>query len=241
VSVVVLIATVLAVVTPGHAQSNADGYIYGRVALPRADITLVATNLSTGLQREVQPDAAGNFRFSALPVGSYTVTLRQAGKSDQTLENVIVNVGTGSFVRFVPGTAGAEAGKVVLEKLTVTGSPISPIDPSSTESATVFRAETIAQLPVERNLPAVALLAPGTVRGARVYGSLVSFGGSAVAENAYFVNGFNITSFRDGMNFSTVPFEFYDNFQVTRRSSAAPRAACRTTRRSAAATRGRRG
>jgi hypothetical protein len=209
----VLTATVLALVNSGRAQSNADGYIYGRVAPPPTEAALVATNLGTGLQREVRPDAAGNFRFSALPVGSYTVTLRQTGRPDQTLEQVIVNVGTGSFVRFVPGS-GAEAGKVVLEKLTVQGSPISPIDPSSTESATVFRAETIAQLPVERNLSAVAQLAPGTVRGATVFGNLISFGGASVAENAYFVNGFNITSFRDGLGFATVPFEFYDNFQV---------------------------
>jgi outer membrane receptor for ferrienterochelin and colicin len=42
----------------------------------------------------------------------------------------------------------------------------------------------------------------------------VSFSGSSVAENAYYVNGFNVSNFRNGLSPSTVPFEFYEQFEI---------------------------
>ncbi len=38
-------------------------------------------------------------------------------------------------------------------------------------------------------------------------GNLASFGGASVAENAYYVNGFNITNSFRNLNFSKIPFE----------------------------------
>lgn len=205
--------TVVGILTPARGQSNADGHIYGRVDAAPAGASLSATNLDTGLHRETRPDATGGFRFSSLPVGRYIVALKRGGRPDEISEMVNVAVGTGSLARFaVPSRV--EKDKIVLQTVTVSKGAISPIDVQSTESATVFRAETIAQLPVERKLSAVALLAPGTAQGVAEFGDLVSFGGSSVAENVYFVNGFNLTSFRDGLSYATVPFEFYDNFQV---------------------------
>lgn len=203
----------LSLLVPMVAQSNADGYIFGRVAATAAGTTLVATNLDTGLHREARPNANGDFRIGLLPVGRYTITLRRAGQPDEVSEPVNVHVGTGSSVLFVASLPAAYD-NIVLEKVTVSAGRAPRVDLSTTESATVFRAETITQLPVERNLSGVALLAPGTARGVAAFGDLVSFGGSSVAENSYFVNGFNITSFSDGLGYAQVPFEFYDNFQV---------------------------
>ena len=46
------------------------------------------------------------------------------------------------------------------------------------------------------------------------FGNLVSFGGASVAENAYFVNGFNISNFRNGLDPASVPFELYNDFEI---------------------------
>jgi hypothetical protein len=196
-----------------RAQSNADGYIYGQVKGAAANADLVATNLDTGLKRATKTDGKSGFRFASLPTGRYTVTLKAPGRAEEVSDVVSVTAGTGTLVRFDASGTPADA-KILLEKVTVTAGAISPIDVSSTESVTIFRAETITQLPVGRNLSSVALLAPGTTSGVNAFGSNVSFGGSSVAENAYFVNGFNTTSFRNGLSYATVPFEFYDNFQV---------------------------
>ena len=38
--------------------------------------------------------------------------------------------------------------------------------------------------------------------------NLVSLGGSSVAENVYYINGMNVTNFRNGLGGASVPFEF---------------------------------
>ena len=48
----------------------------------------------------------------------------------------------------------------------------------------------------------------------RSFGNLASFGGASVAENAYFINGFNITNSFRNLNFAQVPFEAIDEQQI---------------------------
>ena len=42
----------------------------------------------------------------------------------------------------------------------------------------------------------------------------LSFGGSSVAENTVYINGLNVTDFYNRIGFSSVPFAFYEEFQV---------------------------
>src|SRR5690606_29247661 len=72
----------------------------------------------------------------------------------------------------------------------------------------------IDRIPVARDATSVALLAPSTTKGDAAFGNLASFGGSSVAENQTYINGLNVTNFRNGLGFSNVPFEFYSEFQV---------------------------
>jgi hypothetical protein len=202
-----------------RAQSNVDGYIYGNVTGVVAGATVIAANKDTGLRREAMVDAWGSFQFTALPAGIYRVTLHVAGEEDQVADNVWVRVGTGAAVRFAAGVQAKEK-IVVLAAYTVSGDHISPIDFSSLSTSTVLRAEMIAGLPVERDTTSVALLVPGASRGASGgtnnadFHALASIDGSSVAENSYFVNGFNLTNFRNGMGGGSVPFEFYDQFKI---------------------------
>ncbi|KAG1385483.1 hypothetical protein G6F59_017380 [Rhizopus arrhizus] len=58
------------------------------------------------------------------------------------------------------------------------------VDVKSTESATNITREELSRLPVDRDITAVALLAPGAVKGkGSLGGQGISFGGSSVAEN----------------------------------------------------------
>ena len=53
------------------------------------------------------------------------------------------------------------------------------------------------------------------LRGAdAAFGNLASFGGSSVAENAYYVNGFNITNAFNNLAFAQIPFEAIAEQQV---------------------------
>jgi len=201
------------VASSGYAQSNVTGYIYGQVdTAGESGLKVAVTSIDTGVSRDTNLAADGSYRISMLPVGQYVVTLQKGDKALQTVDKVNVSMGVGSAVRLSAKQADSDI--VELEAFTVSGASVSPIDVSQTESVSIYRADTIKSLPVARNITAVALLAPGTTQGDTAFGNLASFGGASVAENAYFINGFNVTNFRNGLGYSTVPFEFYDEFQV---------------------------
>lgn len=201
------VAVAIAFALQGVAQAdNSSGSIVGQ-AKPSAKIELVSTQ--TGLKRTVVADAAGRYRIAALPVGTYTLS------SDGEKKEVKVNLGVGTMANFSGDT----------EVISVTGHRISAIDTTTIESTSVFTSDELARLPTPRNLSAVALLAPGTVLGDPGFanqqsnntkrdGFFASFGGASVAENAYFLNGFDITNARTLLGFATLPFDAIAQQQV---------------------------
>ncbi len=99
-----------------------------------------------------------------------------------------------------------------MEDVSVTASTKLSFDVKSVEKSTVLTATEVEQLPVSRNIESVALLIPGTMFGDVAFGYLVSFSGSSVAENVYYINGMNVTDFRRGLGGSAIPSEFFDQF-----------------------------
>lgn len=188
--------------TAAYAQSNTGGAVFGQA---QVGDTVLIENAATGFTRTIAVGNDGSFRQSALAPGSYRVTVRRTDGSTSVRDDVRVSVGTGTPVTFA--AAAAPGAATTLGTIQVTGSFINPIDVSSVESSTIMTAERIAKIPVPRNVTTVALLAPGTVRGDAAFGNLASFGGSSVAENQYFVNGFNITNAFKNLNFAQIPFE----------------------------------
>ena len=183
-----------------QAQSNAAGAIVGSA---NAGDTITVSNPATGFSRTITVGADGNYRFSSLPIGEY-----QVADNGGSPRSVRVSVGTATTVDF-----GGSA--TTLGTVTVVGTnQINPIDVSSVESTTILTAEQINKIPVPQNTTAVALLAPGTVRGDAAFGNLASFGGSAVSENQYYVNGFNITNSFKNLDFAQIPFEAIAEQQV---------------------------
>jgi hypothetical protein len=203
------VAACLSFSMPIYAGNN-DGQVSGNVLnsaeMAVAGATIQIKNPKTGLTRSVVAGNDGSFRFSILPIGNYTITISKDGFDTEVLENVAVRIGETEVTASI-----FEAG---LERISVTGSNISVIDTSSAESALNIGAIELSRIPLARNSTEVALLAPGTTRGDSGFGNLASFGGSSVAENAYFINGLNVTDFRNGLGGSTIPFEFYKEFQV---------------------------
>ncbi|UHQ19755.1 TonB-dependent receptor [Lysobacter sp. KIS68-7] len=183
------------------AQTNTAGAVTGQAA---SGDTITVTNPTTGFSRTITVGADGAYRFSQLPIGQYQVS--RNGGAPRTVN---VSVGTAANVDFVAASGGE------LDTIEVVGAgAINPIDVSSVESTTILTAEQIAKIPVPRDTTSVALLAPGTVRGDAAFGNLASFGGASVAENQYYVNGFNITNSFRSLNFSNVPFEAIQEQQI---------------------------
>lgn len=198
---VLSVALSLCIAGTVYAQSS-TGSIFGQA---EAGATVTIENIDTGSSRTITAGADGRFRLPQLQTGNYRVS------SNGQVEQVAVRVGSGSQVNFGGGTDGdvQELGETV-----VTGVAASGIDVSSVESNTVFTKAEIDRLPVALDVSNVALLAPGTVQGDSGFGNLVSFGGASVAENGYYINGFDVTNIRKFISFATLPYDAIAEQQI---------------------------
>ncbi|MDR7135348.1 hypothetical protein J2X06_002557 [Lysobacter niastensis] len=183
-----------------HAANN-DGSLVGRTT-PGAQVTV--TSPDTGFTRTVTADEQGNYRFPFLPVGNYNVAVSSDGAAVGEARTVTISLGNATNLTVASATD--------LAAVQVLGSRvISPIDVTSTESATNITRQEVARLPVQRDITDVATLAPGVNRGE--FGG-ISFGGSSVAENSVYINGLNVTDFYNRVGFSSLPFSFLQEFQI---------------------------
>ncbi len=181
----------------GVMAQSSDGSLFGRAA---AGSAVVITNVETGTTRQIKAEADGKFSFTKLPPGQYRVS------SGSVVRNVSVAMGSGTEVSLDDS-----------QRIEVTGSRVrSVIEESSSESNSLFTQEQIQALPVSRSVDAVALLAPGTVKGDDLGDGLKlpSFGGASVAENGYYINGLDVTNIRNFLSYAQLPFDAIGQVQV---------------------------
>jgi len=200
-----------------HAQSTTSS-IFGHVPVQSGETVTIRSG--TGLTRTVSVDSQGRYNAPQLPIGTYSVTLMRDGKTVQTRDNVMLQVGVGADVSFSGAPAEASAANAKqLSAVSVTANSLPPIDVSSVDSRTVLTADQLAKLPLGHTAEAVALLAPATNLGAGGAASttgepLISFGGSSSTENAYYLNGFNTTDPNLSEGGITLPYGSIDQEEV---------------------------
>jgi len=197
------------------AQST-SGTIFGS-ATPGQTVTATST---TGAVRTVTVDQSGRYSINSLPVGTYKVSVLDNGATVNTRDNVGIRVGSGTEVSFnAPAAAAASNDSQSLEGLTVTANSLPSIDVTGTDSRTVITSQQLARLPLARSADAIAQLAPGVVQGTSgIVGNngqrLSSFGGSSVAENAYYINGMNVTDPLNGLGGIELPYGAIEQQEV---------------------------
>ncbi|WP_317931200.1 TonB-dependent receptor [Halioxenophilus sp. WMMB6] len=194
----------------GNVNGSLEGVVLDTNGNPVGQAEVIVINTKTGLTRTDVTEADGSFELN-LPTGSYEVKPVKSGLVSTEPQVINILLGESTSMSLFLGTD-----EKILEEMVVTGSR-ADINTSKAVTGLSMTLEDVELLPMPRNIEAVALLAPGTVSGDTAFGddkTLVSFGGSSVAENVYYINGLNVTNFRNGLGGSSVPFEFYSNFQV---------------------------
>jgi hypothetical protein len=168
------------------AQSTVTGELVGTVTDPSganiASGKVTVQSDATGEAHTAATGAAGDFHFSLLRPGVYTVTVNAAG-FDKTMEKVTVGLGQVANVKFTLGIAKQT------ETVTVEGQ-VSMMQTDNANMATTFDSSQLTNLPAPGNdMTAYALTAPGvTVSTGGGYGNFTVFGLPGVS-NLFTVNG----------------------------------------------------
>ncbi len=209
------IATVVtAIPTLASAQDYTSGTLGGRVldsaGAPVGGAAVSVRSQQTGITQTSTTDANGAFRAPLIPTGSYTVTITKDGYQTSNNAGLAVRAGSEANYSFTLAANG-EVSEVVI---TATARP--ELDFSQTTTGLAVDVEQLVKsVPVVRSAQGLALLAPGAIQGAAGnYAGQTAIGGASVSENAFFVNGLNITNFNTYLGGANVPFDFYKTFEV---------------------------
>ncbi len=202
------------------AQDYSSGSLIGTVedtnGQPVAGATVVVRSRAQGVERTFTTDSDGGFRAPLIPTGDYGVSISAPGYQATTNDTVRVSLGGASRFGF---TLAAE-GEVSALEVTATANPQQDFT-GTTTGISVDVEQLTKQVPIARNVTALTLLAPSAVPidsafaiGSAQLQAPASLSGASGGENAYYVNGLNITNFVNGIGGATVPFDFYKSIDI---------------------------
>jgi hypothetical protein len=197
-------------------MGNLSGTVVNPAGEPVAGATVTVLSQAQGFTRTTTTNEAGEFRVPLIPQGNYTVTVAAEGLQTTSTPDLRVQVGGTNSYRLALDTA--TSGDVVV----VTGVRPQQEFTQTTTGISIDVEEFNERMPVARNITALTMLAPTAVPIDQIFalnGSAqllapASIGGASGGENAFFVNGLNITNFVNGIGGANVPFYFYQNVDV---------------------------
>jgi hypothetical protein len=203
------------------AQSATTGRITGTVmdeqrgVIPGATLTVSSPQLLG--TRTSFTDGVGEFRFLALPPGTYSVKAELNGFEPVQFDNVLVNVNS---TVILPITMKPAAVPVSVE---VHAAVAPTVDTTSTQSGLTATSDVFESLPMRRDFYAVARLAPGVSpdaigsSGARPeYAPTLGTGvyGATGVESQYIIDGVNVTGVSGGEQLKSLNTDFVQEVQV---------------------------
>lgn len=161
-TVVLLVATLLMAFFSAASAQTVSGYISGSVVdssgLPVPGAQVVLINEATGEQRTQQTNAAGDFVFSAVLPGRYTVAVEAKGFKRVEKQNLNITAAE----RLFAGQFVLEVGSVT-EAITVTAEP-TPVQVASPERSAVLTSSQISALMARgRDFFTLVKVLPGVV------------------------------------------------------------------------------
>ena len=202
------LALLVALVFAGApALAQTTGTIEGTVAdsngapLPGVSVEIKSTALLGS--RTVVTDAAGRYKFPAIPPGIYTVTAALSGFTKAEKTNVRVALGGTATIPVVLSVS-------IKEEVVVTGeAPV--VDTTRTVIGSTTTLDAIQKLPLGRNFTSIATTVAGTGTSA---GGGISVYGATGLENQYIIDGVNTTGVKIGDQGKAMNSEFVQEVEV---------------------------
>lgn len=209
----------LASATFAVAQETTTGTIFGRVideqggVIPGATVSVMG---DTG-EKVAITDANGRYNVPYLTPGTYSVRVELAGFAPAVQEGAVVRLGQRTELVFTLRVG------TVAETITVTEtSPV--VDVTSTTAGGTLDSDVLERIPVGRTFSDTLYIVPGVSSSGNVGKQNPSVSGASGLENAYIVDGVNITnsgygglgsySIVFGSLGTGVTYDFIDEIQV---------------------------
>ena len=205
---IIFVCLLVFVSTPLYSQSPVYGVIHGEVAtpdgqaLPGVEVTISSTKLIGGPQ-SVITDAAGKFRFTALPPGTYTAEAKLQGFTPTKRIDLRLTMGQTLTADFFLQVGTLE------ESVEVIGiAPIIDVKDSQMGVHNMPK-EYLEKIPSNRDFEDQLTFAPGA-KG--TWGSF--YGSPDSTENKYLTDGLNTTNPEDGAPAQLTDYDSIEEFNV---------------------------
>jgi hypothetical protein len=142
-----------------RTTASIAGSIVDASGAPVPGAHIVARNLSTTVERTVSSNDLGYYVVTALPAGTYSVTVSKPGFQTQTIPDLLLEVDQNASIN-IAMKVGA-----ITETINVTAEAVA-LDTRTATLNTVINQEQITDLPLNgRNVLQLMQLTPGTLQG----------------------------------------------------------------------------
>src|SRR3972149_1192276 len=188
-SLIWLAILVLAGAGLASAQETTTGTIFGRVADEQGGVIPGATVTVSSAQGEKVANTDGNGRYNVpfLTPGTYSMRVELAGFAPAVREGVIVHLGQRTELVFTLRVG------TVAETITVTEtSPV--VDTTTTTVGGTLDSDVLERIPIGRTFSDTLYIVPGVSSSGGVGRANPAISGASGLENAYIVDGVNITN-----------------------------------------------
>ncbi len=210
-SLAMAVGVLLFSANPLSAQVD-TGSISGIVSDPSGavihDATVTLTNEGTNAKLTTTAGSGGDYTFTPVRIGSYSITATYPGFQTTTQKNIVVNVGASVVANFT-----LKPGQVAETVEVTSAAPV--LETQDASVGQVINARNVNNLPLNgRNFTFLAQLAAGVnspqadTRGNAASGAFAA-NGSRPAQNNYLLDGIDNNSdtvdFLNGTNFVVLP------------------------------------
>ncbi len=183
------------------------GIVRDTAGIPIVNILLTARSPHLQGERTTSTNAQGEFRFLALPVGEYTVSISHISYEPITLRAVRVHLGATTNA----GVIQLRDATIRMPEVIVTSSQPA-IDPSSTVLGSRLSPGEFSLLPVQRTYDRIIALLPQANES--YLGDGINVAGATGMENMYYVDGVDVSDPYRGLAGASLPYNIIRELEV---------------------------
>lgn len=190
-----------------ESTGTLEGRIINTYGIPISQVNVLLNSNNMLGNRGTVTNDEGYFYAYKIPPGNYEVKITFVGKQTKIFENVIVQLGKKTTLGEVILNEGSkELSEVIIS------SPRLLIDPSSTTIGLNINEKIYQTLPIQRNYKSLMALSPLATES--YYGDGINISGGTGWENAYYIDGINVTDPMRGSSGINLPYNFIKEVEI---------------------------